>query len=225
MRKNHEASFIQNFGDHLRDTANRRGRHFERFDLDGQDRNLLADIIFTDYDYFALVEGKNSFNELKSERKKRERVERLCEGLARSQRMQELHDACHFITWRDSESQRLELDVYRKQICSTAILGTACPLPSSPPEDFEPFGMRTFTDGFFQVPPPPKYAIDRSDFQEYVRWLVETVTAGDTSEVELVGRKYDDDHDEFMSIALPTLADVYALLDEYRNGPGQTYAP
>lgn len=223
MRKNHEASFLQHFGDHLRDTANHRGKHFERFDLDGQDRNLLADMIFTDYDYFALVEGKNSINEIKSERKKLERVERLCKGLARSERMLELHHACHFITWRDSESQRLELDVYRNQICSTAILGTACALPASPLKDLRPFGMKTFTNGFFQVPPPPKYAVDRSEFQEYVRWLVETVTAGDSSQVELVGRKYDDGQDEFMSIALPTLADVYALLDEYRNGPGYSY--
>lgn len=225
MKRNHEASFLQHFGDHLREAAIRRSKNFERFDLDGQDRNVLADKIFTDYDYFALVEGKNSINELKSESKKRERVEWLCKGLAGNRRMLKLHDTCHFITWRDSKSQRLEVDVYRTQICSTAVLGAACVLPASPAQNSEPFRMKTFTEGFFQVPPPPKYAIDRADFQEYVRWLVETVTAGDSSEVELVGRKYDDGQDEFMSIALPTLADLYALLDDYRNGPGQSYGP
>ncbi|CAB3817440.1 hypothetical protein [Achromobacter piechaudii] len=213
---NHEKSYLQHFGDHLRDQANQRGANFERFDLDGQDYKVLADLIFTNYDYFVLVEGKNSEMELGTERRKAERVSRLCSGLAANPAMLALHDACHFIAWRNSKSTKLELDVYRKQICTTAMLGTACPLPPPDSSTAEPFKLRKFSDGFFHMPPPPTFAIHRADFEEYVRWLVTTVTAGDSSEVELVGRKYDADGDA-MAIALPSLALVYELLDEHRN--------
>lgn len=57
---NHERSYLQHFGDHLCEQALRRDLRFERFDLDGQDRKALADMVFTDYDYFVLVQGKNS---------------------------------------------------------------------------------------------------------------------------------------------------------------------
>ncbi|HWK72482.1 MAG TPA: hypothetical protein VNS29_16740 [Burkholderiaceae bacterium] len=218
----HEKSYLQHFGDHLRDEASQRGVFFERFDLDGQDRKVLADLVFTNYDYFVLVEGKNSQKELRSERLKAERVKLLCSGLASNQRMLALHDACHFIAWRDLQSAKIELDIYRNQVCTTAMLGTACQLPALDSSRGEPFKLKTFSAGFFHMPPPPKYAVERSDFEDYVRWLVTTVTAGGSSEVELVGRKYDEDGD-VMSVILPSLADLYELLDEHRNNPRQSY--
>lgn len=218
----HEKSYLQHFGDHLRDEAARRGVKFERFDMDAQDRKALADIVFTNYDYFVLVEGKNSEKEIGSEGNKAERVKRLCRGLARNKRMLTLHDACHFIAWRDSHSAKLKLDIYRNQVCTTGVLGTACQLPEPHSSSDGPFTLKNFSTGFFHMPPPPKYAIDRSDFEEYIEWLVTTVTAGDSSEVELVGLTYDEDGDA-VSVTLPSLADVYRLLDEYRSTPGRTY--
>lgn len=212
----HEKSYLQHFGDHLRDEASRRSIPFERFDLDGQDRKALADMIFTDYDYFVLVEGKNSQKDLRSERLKAERVCRLCHGLATNPNMLKLHDACHFITWRDSKSEKIKLDVYRNQICTTAVLGSKCKLPTLSSGLGEPFKLKTFSEGFFHVPPPPKYAIGRSEFDAYIHWLVGTVTKGSSSEIELVGRKYDEDGD-VMSVTLPSLKNLYQLLDEHRS--------
>ncbi len=219
---NHEKSYLQHFGDHLREEASHRGVTFERFDLDGQDRNVLADIIFTNYDYFVLVEGKNSQKDIKSEKRKIERVRRLCNGLASNRDMLALHDACHFIAWRNSDSQKLELDIYRNQACTTAMLGTKCNLPVPNSNSGNPFKLNIFSAGFFQIPPPPKYAIERSKFEEYVKWLLNTVTEGGSSEVELVGRKYDKDGD-VMSITLPSLKDAYKLLDYHRIGPTGAY--
>ncbi|MBN3228170.1 hypothetical protein [Pectobacterium brasiliense] len=219
---NHEKSYLQHFGDHLREEATQRGVTFERFDLDGQDRKMLADMVFTDYDYFVLVEGKNSQKDIASERNKIERVNRLCHGLAANRDMLALHDACHFIAWRNSNSKKIELDIYRNQACTAAVLGMECKLPVPNLNSGNPFKLNIFSAGFFHMPPPPKYAIKRSDFEKYVQWLVMTVTAGDSSEVELVGRKYDEDGD-VMSVTLPSLKEVYQLLDGYRSGPRDSY--
>lgn len=218
----HEKSYLQHFGDHLRDEAARRGVRFQCFDMDAQDRKALADMIFTNYDYFVLVEGKNSEKEIVRERRKLERVTRLCRGLTDDPAMLRLHDTCHFITWRDSQSTKLELDIYRSQVCTASVLGTTCELPPPHSGSRKPFRLSTFSTGFFHTPPPPQYAIDRSDFEVYVHWLVTTVTAGDSSEVELVGQKCDEEGD-IVSVMLPSLADVYQLLDEHRNSPSSSY--
>lgn len=219
---NHEKSYLQHFGDHLREEALQRCANFERFDLDGQDRKMLADMVFTNYDYFVLVEGKNSQKDIVSEKRKIERVKRLCHGLAANRNMLALHDACHFIAWRNSNSQKIELDIYRNQACTTAVLGTECKLPAVSSNSGNPFKLNIFSAGFFHMPPPPKYAIKRSDFEKYVKWLLKTVTADGSTEVELVGRKYDEDGD-VMSVTLPSLTEVYQLLDYYRNGPTGAY--
>src|SRR3546814_19063199 len=70
-----------------------------------------------------------------------------------------LHDACHFIAWRNSKSTKLELDVYRKQICTTAMRGTACTLPPPDSSTAAPIKLRKFSDGFFHTPPPPTIAL------------------------------------------------------------------
>jgi hypothetical protein len=202
--------------------ASQRGVTFQRFDLDGQDRKMLADMVFTNYDYFVLVEGKNSQQDIGSEKRKIERVKRLCQGLAVNSNMLALHDACHFIAWRNSYSQKIELDIYRNQACTTAVLGTECELPAPNSNSGNPFKLNIFSAGFFQVPPPPKYAIKRDDFETYIEWLVKTVTAGGSSEVELVGRKYDEDGD-VISVTLPSLKEVYQMLDDCRNSPTGAY--
>ncbi|MNV57076.1 hypothetical protein D3C71_1493900 [compost metagenome] len=178
-------------------------------------------MVFTNYDYFVLVEGKNSQKDIGSEKRKIERVNRLCHGLAANSNMLALYDACHFIAWRNSSSQKIELDIYRNQARTTAVLGTECELLAPNLNSGSPFKLKIFSEGFFQSP-PPKYAIQRSDFEEYVQWLVKTVTAGGSSEVELVGRKYDEGGD-VMSVTLRSLKDVYQLLDEHRSDPRGSY--
>lgn len=186
MGKN-ESGITKVFVDELRGQAELDGIHFVDFPLGPQDRHFLSDSLFANnFDQFTLVEMKFSEAELKSEAEKRLRVEALCKELARNPRMRKLHDKCHMIAWKDSETDELRTSPYRHQICNKKILGVACGLPTETPDNSWTVDVLKFAGKFFGD--PAQHCLRKEDFIEYVNLLLKVVTNSEVDTLEVIAR-------------------------------------
>ncbi|MEN9478649.1 MAG: hypothetical protein RLZZ298_44 [Pseudomonadota bacterium] len=177
-----EPGVISVFKEALRDAAQQSGKPFKDFPLGSQDRQFLADDLWTTYDNFALVESKAGEHKLSTEYKdKDDRTKKLCEELHRNTEMAELHAKCHRIAWRENETGRLLSSEYRRVVCLEG-------WPKTCPHVYtnKPLTIDIFTAGFFGE--PPNYSLPAEDFKRYVRWLTKTIT-GETRDIVVLARK------------------------------------
>lgn len=183
MQRN-EPGITQLLHDHLGDAARGKGIKFQAFPLGPQDRNVLADSLFASKDLFALIEMKFSAAQLRSERAKRGRVLKLCEGLEVDAPMRDLHERCHHIAWSDGSG--ISLACYRDRICNRLILGEDCGLPSAAPgvEARNFFG--DYTDGFLSN--SQSSGLPKGDFKRYLRWLQEKTTGKASERLEVLAK-------------------------------------
>ena len=215
-----ELAITQIFHDHIAKAARNHGIPFLPFPLGSQDRKTLADNLLARLDYFCLVEMKDSERQLGSEKRKLERVLRLCRALAANEEMRNLHDQCHMIAFRESTTERPKAGPYRDQICNTDTLGQ-CGLPAASPSNANVIGLKKFAENFLGR--PPSCCVSKEDFTKYVAWLIRTVTGtqGDTfyvlaSDIDAEG--------EIVSIKL----DSVDCLNDWllgNNAPDPTNAP
>lgn len=168
-----EIGVIGDFKKTLRAVAHGMNRHFDEFALGSQDRATLADDLWVTYDHFAIVESKWSQDQLASERKKLPRLTALCKALQANPVMAELHARCHRIAWRETSTNRLISQEYRKAVCGAICPDTCTSLDCAA-------GAMTvddFAEDFFGE--PPQHCLPASDFQRYVKWLTHVVTGGE----------------------------------------------
>ncbi len=184
---NNESGVTGVFVAELRDQAGLNGVHFVDYPLGPQDRNVLSDSLFANnFDQFSLVEMKFSEVELKSEAEKRSRVEALCKELAKNPRMRKLHDQCHMIAWKDSKTDELRTSPYRHQICNQKVLGRACGLQATLPDNSFTVDVLEFAEKFFGD--PSQHCLQREDFIEYLKMLLKVVTESKVTDLEVIAR-------------------------------------
>lgn len=179
----HEQSFADIFNAFMRSKALEYGCRFHSFSLDGQDRDTGADYVLTDSDRFAIVEFKYSQGGLVSEKYKPRRLT-LCRQLLRRDDMRVLHDKCHFISWADGDSRAVKTNIYRNEICTQAVFGSACGLPALNPTSATRVPAAIFAQDFFGKNGAKSLSL--VEFESYVAWVLTETSASTTSTIELI---------------------------------------
>lgn len=196
-----EPGVISVFKEALRDAAMQSGRPFNDFPLGSQDRQTLADDLWTTYSHFTLVESKAGEHKLSTEYKdKKDRTKKLCEALQKNTAMAALHAKCHRIAWRENETGRLLTSEYRQVVCREGWPETCTSVPTE-----KSLTIDDFTASFFGE--PPDHCLPADDFKRYVNWLIKTIT-GEERELLVLARKVDKGE----TIAVPTTLDELPAL-------------
>ncbi|WP_323612660.1 hypothetical protein [Pectobacterium versatile] len=106
------------------------------FDMNGSDRNVNADTMFSVCDRFFLVEMKSKESNIKDEAAK-PAVCVLCTGLKDHWKLRTLHRACHYIMWGQINQPHLRLEtyysVYENAVCRPEVLPD-CPSVTKAPK-------------------------------------------------------------------------------------------
>lgn len=181
----HEQSSADIFRDFIKEQACKKGYKFHAFSLDGQDRDAGADYVLTDSDRLAIVEFKYAERNLISEKYKPRRLT-LCQELLNRQDMVERHDKCHFITWSESNSGLVKVNIYRKEICNVSVFGSSCGLIDTSPDKFSQVTANTFVDEFFDS--RGLRSLSLNEFETYLAWILKETSASTKSTVELLAR-------------------------------------
>ncbi len=179
----HEQSLADNFNSFMKRKAAEFDCRFHSFSLDGQDRDAGADYVLTDIDRFAIVEFKYSDRNFISEKHKPRRLN-LCKGLAKNEKMRNLHDKCHFISWAEGKDLSVRANIYRKEICNTLIFGNDCGLTVTSPESDARIGSGKFADDFFRG--ESRASLSRRKFEAYVAWVLKETSGSKRSTLELM---------------------------------------
>lgn len=179
-----EAGVIGDFKKTMREAALASGSHFDEFALGPQDRSTLADDLWVSYDHFAIVESKWSQDQIAAERKKLTRVSALCTALQLQPNMANLHARCHRIAWRETPSNRLITQEYRKAVCGSICPDTCAGLDCTKGA----LTIDAFATDF--LGDPPKHCLSATEFQTYVKWLTRVV-AGAESQIIVLARAKD----------------------------------
>ncbi|EDT11379.1 hypothetical protein BgramDRAFT_1904 [Paraburkholderia graminis C4D1M] len=179
----HEQSFADMFNAFMRYRALEYGCRFHSFSLDGQDRDMGADYVLTDSDRFAMVEFKYSQGDLVSEKCKPRRLT-LCQQLLHRDDMRALHDRCHFISWTEGDSRAVKTNIYRNEICTQAVFGSACGLPALNPTSATRAPASGFAKDFFGKNGGKSLSL--AEFESYVAWVLTKTSAATSSTIELV---------------------------------------
>jgi hypothetical protein len=179
----HEQSFADIFNDFMRFKAGKYGCRFHSFSLDGQDRDTGADYVLTDSDRFAIVEFKYSQSDLVSEKHKPRRLT-LCQQLLHRDDMLALHDRCHFISWTEGSARAVKTNIYRNEICTQLVFGSACGLPALNPTSATRVPAGVFAQDFFGGNGTKSLLL--AEFESYVAWVLTETSASTTSTIELV---------------------------------------
>lgn len=127
-------------------------KEFRSIAMNGQDRFVLADVMFADEARWVLVEFKSWGESGRTAEKLKDKSKLLCAELAANPQMRELHDKCHYSGF--GVATNLNFNVYRKQFCP-------------PPEKAtQPDGE--FIDAFYgrEIGIPPDQA------EIYIQWLM-----------------------------------------------------
>ncbi|QHP82858.1 hypothetical protein EO763_23505 (plasmid) [Pectobacterium odoriferum] len=95
------------------------------FDMNGSDRNVNADAMFSVCDRFFLVEMKSKESNIKDEAAK-PAVCVLCTGIKDSEQIRHLHRACHYIMWGMENTFKSQIEtfytIYEDSVCRPDIL-------------------------------------------------------------------------------------------------------
>lgn len=176
-----ESAVISAFKQDLRELALEANRHFDEYALGGQDREVLADDIWRNYDHFAIVDSKWSEEQIPTEKTKEDRVRALCDALAKDARMASLHARCHRIAWRDSATGQLTSQEYRRAVCGRLHPATCKGLDCKG----DVLTIEAFAAGFFGN--PPTNCVPYQDFRDYIAWLTRVIT-GSAREIIVLAR-------------------------------------
>lgn len=139
-----------------------------RIPLNGQDRFLNADTLFSSFDRFFIVEFKTEEYSLKAEHKKPLACV-LCTNIEGNTVIIKLHDECHFAMWGYLEERELrgEYDSYRKSVCNSDILPNC---PSAIKQNLHPTPMDYSFLAYHAA--MNEAGIDSASFQIYLEWLL-----------------------------------------------------
>lgn len=179
----HEQSFADIFRNFLQAKAPEYGCRFHSFSLDGQDRDAGADYVLTDSDRFAIVEFKYTQSDLVSEKFKRRRLT-LCQELLKRPDMLAFHDRCHFVSWTEGPSRQVKLNIYRNEVCTQAVFGSACGLAALTPNATTQTLAGQFSREFFN--PNGTKSLSLAEFEQYIAWVLTETSASTRSALELV---------------------------------------
>lgn len=95
------------------------------FDMNGSDRAINADAMFSVCDRFFLVEMKSKEINIKDEAAK-PAVIRLCTGIKELEQIRKLHRACHYIMWGNANKLLSQVEtfytIYEDSVCRPDIL-------------------------------------------------------------------------------------------------------
>lgn len=123
MKYSHEKSVENLFKENFSQAAISRGNVHIAASLDGQDRLVGADYLFTDSTTYAIVEFKNRESNLKSEAHKVKR-HLLCQGLYFDLDALVAHKKCHFAAWGEGQAAiSIESNIYYNEICNADFWG------------------------------------------------------------------------------------------------------
>lgn len=179
-----EQAVADTFNDYMREICRAAGKAFQPFSLGGQDRDS-ADYLISNADGFALIEFKYSEAELINEGKKSRR-KNLCKLLQKNKSMQEIHDKCHFIVWRDSSSTDLRCAPYRTEICNQRVFSGCSCLEEKHPIESKRVLAEKYGNEF--IPPPPDRSVRKAEFEKYLAWLMKEASGSSSETVELMAR-------------------------------------
>ncbi|MFT4905953.1 MAG: hypothetical protein ACI978_000010 [Oleispira sp.] len=108
----HEKSVENIFKGNFEQAARDKDYIYTSASLDGQDRIVGADYLFTNHDSFAIIEFKYRERDLPSEVKKGRRLD-LCLALHDQESIRPLHDKCHFAAWSNKTKEiTVEANIY-----------------------------------------------------------------------------------------------------------------
>lgn len=144
------------------------GGTFRQFSLGGADRDLGDAVITANFRY-ALVEFKFTQEQLKKEGSKELR-EVLCVALSHTKRkdIRRLHNACHFASWLDPQTDECLINIYQREICNLGVFHQSKILKSALPDITTRVSAKEFARELFQ---DETAALTLEEFQSYVDWM------------------------------------------------------
>jgi len=164
----HEKSVENIFKYKFEAAARSINRIYTSASLDGQDRIVGADYLFTDHCKYAIVEFKYRENNLPSEIKKVRR-HLLCQGLFFDAEARQLHEQCHFAAWSNSTGEiTIEANIYFNEVCNATFWGDKFSYISSPDTSTRQT-ENIFIDNFLKG----NEGADFVKFEKYLKWLLE----------------------------------------------------
>ena len=211
MAKSHEQAVADIFNRLLYRYAKTEGVVFREFALDGQDRDAGADYLITNRTQFSLVEFKHTQRQIVDERKKPRRV-KLCHLMERLELMVLLHDQCHFISYMDSHTKEININIYRKEVCNRKIMNGLCELSEEYPDNTNCLVVNTFCQNFWN--PSVEVGLDIDEFEVYLDWLM--TEASDSSESTLELLTYSEASGTGGLIEFSSVREVYNWFSENR---------
>ncbi|HDR9064461.1 TPA: hypothetical protein QDB03_006154 [Burkholderia vietnamiensis] len=210
----HEQSFADIFNAFMRSKALEYGCRFHSFSLDGQDRDTGADYVLTDSDRFSIVEFKYSQGDLVSEKYKPRRLT-LCQQLLHRDDMRALHDRCHFISWAEGDLREVKTNIYRNEICTQAVFGSACGLPALNPTAATRAAAGVFAQDFFGKNGAKSLSL--MEFESYVAWVLTETSASTNSTIELVA--HNPTSNDLALVRLNSLAEAQEWVRAHASPP------
>jgi hypothetical protein len=211
MARSHEQAVADSFNRLLRRYAQTEGVAFREFALDGQDRDAGADYLITDTSRFSLVEFKYSQRQIFDESKKPRRVN-LCRLLEDLEIMRSLHDQCHFISYMNDVIKKMNINIYRKEVCNHRVMGRLCAVSDESPDEVSRLPINRFCQNFWD--PTAGVGLDVDEFEAYLHWLMTEASSSSTSTLELLA--VDDTDETGGLIEFSSVREAYNWFSENR---------
>jgi len=184
LKRSHEDSMSDVFKSRLGKVARQNGKVHLPFPLDGQDRDLAADLLVAGSTRFCLVEFKSSKNKIKTEKNKDLSL-MLCKALPKSLINSNVHRKSHFIGWANGNPpQGTILNVYEYEVCNNFVWENEF-FVNDIPNDNEAINDIDFSEKFFNQ----TLGANDQEFIAYISWLLDGGSndpGGDTSQIELI---------------------------------------
>ena len=163
----HEKSVENIFKDNFEEAAREKSYSYTSASLDGQDRIVGADYLFTNYCRYAIIEFKYREKDLPSEVKKEKRLE-LCKALYNEKDIRPLHNKCHFAAWSNDQNEvTIKTNIYFNEVCNQQFWGQDFTLVSNPTQ-----GSRKSENGFVDSFLDGKQGATIKVFDAYMEWLL-----------------------------------------------------
>lgn len=163
----HEKSVENIFKDNFEEAAREKGYIYTSASLDGQDRLVGADYLFTTHASFSIVEFKYREGDLLSEVKKEKRLQ-LCKALHENAKIRPSHNKCHYAAWSNNTKEiRIEANIYYNEVCNREFWGDSFRYIESATVDTRQ-SENDFIDSFLEG----KEGASFSAFNEYMEWLL-----------------------------------------------------
>ena len=198
----------------MRFKAAEHGCRFHSFSLDGQDRDAGADYLLTDSDRFAIVEFKYTQSDLVSEKYKPRRLT-LCQKLLSHDDMRAPHDRCHFVSWTEFPLNLIRTNIYRNEVCTQSVFGSACGLPTQRATEGTRAAAGFFADDFFSI--GGSRALSLTQFETYIAWLLTETSASTRSTLELIA--YNQLSNDLALVRLNSIAEAQSWVRTHISPP------